>query len=705
MFPEVVRPDPVPPLAASNALAGRAPALRASSRAITGRWHEAARPRRDSPSAAEAPRTLATALVATGALTGSDLRRLRLSDPSDERRLCAELMARGVVAPGQLADLRAMAHGMARLPDRMPPPDARLIVRFGLPEAVAAQVFPGWRTPQGTLVAIADPRPDPRLRLRLEQLYGEVRLALATPSEIERLILATAGQSLCHLAETRAPERESCRPLGRGGLRRALPAVAAAAVLCAVAAPGGVVLGLMLLAALSLLATTALRAGALLVGSAPPRAPDPALGDADLPVISVIVPMFGERDIAPRLVQRLGRIDYPRDRLDVILAVEQCDPETRAALDDAGLPRWMRVLTVPDGTVRTKPRALNFALPFARGRIIGIYDAEDAPARDQLRKVAARFAAAPPDVACLQGILDYYNPATNWIARCFALEYAAWFRILMPGLERLGVPLPLGGTTLFVRTAVLEAVGAWDAHNVTEDADLGIRLAVHGYRTEMLTSVTEEEANCRLRPWIRQRSRWIKGHILTWLVHMRDPARLWRRLGARGFIGYQIVFLGAQAQFLLAPVLWSFWLVAVGGAHPAVALLPGPLVAALIALVVLAEALSLAIMLRAARLTRHPHLWAFIPALHAYFPLATIAAWRAAFEAVTRPFYWAKTSHGHFDSDPAATLATPAGFEPATIRLEGECSIRLSYGADGHAFGPAPRPSQAPSAGRRLRVM
>jgi cellulose synthase/poly-beta-1,6-N-acetylglucosamine synthase-like glycosyltransferase len=323
----------------------------------------------------------------------------------------------------------------------------------------------------------------------------------------------------------------------------------------------------------------------------------------------------------------------------------------------------MHVVTVPDGPLKTKPRALNYALPFARGSIVGIYDAEDAPAPDQLRKVAARFASAPAEVGCLQGILDYYNPRTNWIARCFTLEYAIWFRVVMPGLERLGVPLPLGGTTLFVRRSALEAVGAWDAHNVTEDADLGIRLAANGYRTEMLPSTTEEEANCRPRAWIRQRSRWIKGHMLTWAVHMRRPGRLRRAVGWRGFIGYQIVFFGAQSQFLLAPVLWSFWLIAAGVGHPAAAIMPPTAFAVLIGLVVAAEALGLVLAVRAGRMTRHAGLWLWAPTLHLYFPLATFAAWRAAAEIVRRPFYWAKTSHGHFDTTlaPADAPANPPG--------------------------------------------
>jgi cellulose synthase/poly-beta-1,6-N-acetylglucosamine synthase-like glycosyltransferase len=196
---------------------------------------------------------------------------------------------------------------------------------------------------------------------------------------------------------------------------------------------------------------------------------------------------------------------------------------------------------VPLGTLQTKPRALNYALSFAKGSIIGVYDAEDAPAPDQLHVVVNRFAQRGPEVVCLQGQLDFYNSHSNWLAHCFTVEYATWFRIMLPSLERLGLAIPLGGTTLFFRRDILESLGGWDAHNVTEDADLGIRLARHGYRTEIIDTVTQEEANARAWPWVKQRSHWLKGYAITYGVHMRSPLKLWRDLGAWRFFWCAVV--------------------------------------------------------------------------------------------------------------------------------------------------------------------
>jgi glycosyltransferase XagB len=275
--------------------------------------------------------------------------------------------------------------------------------------------------------------------------------------------------------------------------------------------------------------------------------------------------------------------------------------------------------------------------------------------------VATRFATAPAQVACLQGILDFYNPKTNWLARCFTVEYAAWFRVMLPGLARLGLVLPLGGTTLFFRREALESLGAWDAHNVTEDADLGLRLARHGYRTELISTVTEEEANCRLLPWIRQRSRWIKGYMMTWAVHMRNPALLLRQLGWKRFVGVQVLFLGSISQALLVPVMWSLWAFALGFGHPALDIV-GPSLFLPITLMLLAmEAVTISINLYGMALRGKGVKPLWVLSSYFYFPLAAFAAYKALYEVFARPFYWDKTAHGHFD---LAGIGTAADSQP-----------------------------------------
>ena len=249
-------------------------------------------------------------------------------------------------------------------------------------------------------------------------------------------------------------------------------------------------------------------------------------------------------------------------------------------------------------------------------------------------------------MACLQGVLDFYNPRQNWLARCFTIEYATWFRVVLPGLQRLGMALPLGGTTLFFRRAALEQLGGWDAHNVTEDADLGMRLARHGYRTELLPTTTYEEANCHALPWVKQRSRWIKGYMMTYFTHMRHPMALWRDLGPRQFLGFQILFAGSLSQAFLVPLLWSYWAMFLGLGHP-IAAMVSPALALLAGLVFVAcEVVNIACgvvgLWRSGQ--KISALW--VPTLSLYHPMQALAAYKAASEVLTRPFYWDKTSHG-----------------------------------------------------------
>jgi cellulose synthase/poly-beta-1,6-N-acetylglucosamine synthase-like glycosyltransferase len=306
----------------------------------------------------------------------------------------------------------------------------------------------------------------------------------------------------------------------------------------------------------------------------------------------------------------------------------------------------MRVITVPTGHPRTKPRALNYALPFARGEIIGIYDAEDRPDPNQIAHIVRRYDEVPRDVACLQGRLDYYNTDHNLMARLFTVEYASWFRVLLPGVQRLGLFVPLGGTTLFLRRDALEEVGGWDAHNVTEDAELGLRLARAGYRAELVDTTTYEEATAAVGPWIRQRSRWLKGYIITWATAMRGPLSLWRDLGTWRFIGLQAQMLSAVLGFFLAPLLWSLVVVPFGVPHPLTAYLEPAQFAWIGACMMLSLILSVAVSVHACRAAHLRRLRPLAPVVEFYYTLGTFAAWIGAFELMARPFFWAKTRHG-----------------------------------------------------------
>jgi len=282
---------------------------------------------------------------------------------------------------------------------------------------------------------------------------------------------------------------------------------------------------------------------------------------APLPKISILVPLYKEAGIAASLIERLRALDYPAPLLEICLVTEADDHITRQALQRCTLPAGMQAINVPSGTLKTKPRAMNYALDFARGSVVG------------------------------------------------------------------------------------------------EDADLGIRLARHGYRCEMIQTVTHEEANNRLWPWVRQRSRWLKGYAMTWFSHMRRPLKLWRDLGPWKFMGFQILFLGTLLSFALAPVLWwNMGHVLSAGALPSVGGLAPEKMHILAALFIGCELVTLTLFAWAhSKLTRRPAiLWIFT--LPAYFMLATLAAYKGLIEVLWKPYYWDKTEHGVSKAEPALDL-------------------------------------------------
>lgn len=528
--------------------------------------------------------------------------------------------------------------------------DARLAEDYGLVTCLRQGVLPLRKYGNQTLVVMRKQKRALHIQHALEQMFGPVSIRFAPAQDIETLILAKHGPALAKAAETRAPLHQSAR--GWNSTYMTVLAVLAFGLMGFGLTTAPVLLGQigLGLATLSLILCLGLKIMAALATLRPATALAPPPPDQALPSLSIIVALYRESDIAERLVVRLARLEYPRHLLELILAVEAEDHLTRDALSRAELPAWMRIIVVPAGAVKTKPRALNFALDHCQGDIIGVYDAEDAPEPQQLRHIARHFMMTGPEVACVQGVLDFYNPTRNWLSRCFTMEYASWFRAVLPGIARLGLVVPLGGTTLFFRKDILIRLGGWDAHNVTEDADLGLRLYRHGFRTEVLATTTYEEANCRALPWVKQRSRWIKGYMMTWAVHMRHPFALWRDLGTTRFLALQVQFLCPLLQFLLAPLFWSLWLVPFGLPHPLVDPLPNGSILALSGLFLLTELTAVLIGLLALHRSRQSlnRLWLLTQPL--YYPLASLAAFKAAWEMLWNPFYWDKTSHGAFSA-------------------------------------------------------
>lgn len=387
------------------------------------------------------------------------------------------------------------------------------------------------------------------------------------------------------------------------------------------------------------------------------------LDEPNLPTYTILVPMYKEAKTLPALTAALRKLDYPLSKLDIKLILEEDDEETIAAAKQLGLEGNFEIIRVPHSLPKTKPKACNYALQFSRGEFVTIYDAEDKPEPDQLKKVVAAFRQAPPNTVCIQARLNYYNARENWLTRMFTLEYSLWFDFYLPALEALKIPIPLGGTSNHFKMAMLRQTNAWDPFNVTEDADLGVRITQLGYRVGVVNSTTFEEANSHFGNWIRQRSRWLKGYMQTYLVHMRRPLELYRSLGHVGFWGFQFFIGGTILSTLLPPLLFGiylFWLVT--GSNLFDAYFP-PLVL-YISLINLLLGNGFFIYISTVGAFKR-HNYSLIPyalTIPAYWIMMSIAAYKALWQLITNPFYWEKTTHGisAFSSHPEE-LAAPEG--------------------------------------------
>ena len=429
------------------------------------------------------------------------------------------------------------------------------------------------------------------------------------------------------------------------------------------------IIALLALLAFPFLCVVLLRSIALWqLRSPPPRvAPPPAAhaSDAALPLYTILVPLFREAVVVPQLVASLRALDYPPERLEVMLIVEEVDRETKAALEAAGLDPHMRIIVVPDGQPRTKPRATQYALQLAMGEYVVVYDAEDAPEPDQLRRALAGLEAGGERLGCLQAQLNIDNSDVSWFTRQFTIEYTALFDCILPALERLRLPVPLGGTSNHFPRRVLDAVGGWDPYNVTEDADLGMRLARQGWHVGVIPSTTWEEAPQTFGVWKGQRTRWLKGWMQTYLVHMRQPRRLWRELGARRFIGFQVLMGGMILSVLVHP--WFYLLIAFDLWQGRMLSVPqgvfeqwllGIGLFNLVAGYVSAIALGTVAAARRGRLGLAAH----AVMMPAYWLAISFAAHRALLQLVSAPFYWEKTEHfgrPRRRPTPPSTIASP----------------------------------------------
>ena len=411
----------------------------------------------------------------------------------------------------------------------------------------------------------------------------------------------------------------------------------------------------------------------------PPRWKRVWPGDPTLPAYAVLLPVHKEANMLRHLVSRVDKLVYPRRKLRVLLLIEHDDLETLEAASRLRIPfyggpdqmaagGYLRIVVIPPGGPRTKPNAMNVAMNIVVREgceFVTVYDAEDRPDPDQLLKAVGTFRAATMDLACLQAELAFWNDDTNWVTALYWIGYKIHFTRFLPGLARLGLPIPLGGTSNHLRVSALLDVAlrpggqAWDPHNLTEDADLGARLAAAGYRVDLLSSTTMEEAPVKATVVDKQQRRWKAGYLQTGLVHTRRPLRSMRRMGPARWLCFNLLMLGVPVSFLLNPLFVALTVAYfTTRSELIVALFPAPVYYPGVAVMLLGN-LGLLYELMHACLEEAEHARGRFDLVRYMLMAQLMWLWMsrstyiAVFELVTGKRAWHKTPHGHAEAEEA----------------------------------------------------
>ena len=566
------------------------------------------------------------------------------------------LLARNWMEASEFYHALAERFGMQYVDLLEQPPDPDLLDEAQVSDYMRELTVP-WRATDN-VVTVATARPGPEVIVYARERWGaQVRLVVAAKADLQAAVQRNFSERFSHAAVFDLAERDPL--MSAQTVFTPAQIVIAWGMLTAIAiglalAPVPTLIVINLVMTLFYLGNFIFKGVLIWAGGKHQYAREQQISSAvrmlrddDLPVYTVLVPMFREPNVLPILANALRQLDYPTSKLDVKIVLEEGDQETIEAAQSLGLEGIFEIIRVPPSQPQTKPKACNYALQFARGEYLVIYDAEDKPEPDQLKKVVVAFNRAPANVACVQCRLNYFNRDENWLTRLFTLDYSLWFDLMLPGLEQLRMPIPLGGTSNHFKMDVLRELRAWDPFNVTEDADLGIRMTQKGYEVRLVASTTFEEANVSQSNWVRQRSRWIKGYMQTFLVHTRRPLHLMRTIGPMGVLGFEFFIGGTMLSGLLNPLFWAifaFWLVTLTGIFDPV--FPDPLLYLSLFNLLAGNGMFMFVMMLAPFRRNWLQLVPFSLTVIWYWTLMSVAAWKGAWQLVTKPFYWEKTHHG-----------------------------------------------------------
>ena len=369
------------------------------------------------------------------------------------------------------------------------------------------------------------------------------------------------------------------------------------------------------------------------------------IGDNTLPVYSILVPLYKEEKVIKYLLRALNKIDYPKANLEIFLLIEEDDHATFKAVLKQKLNEKFKIIIIPFSQPRTKPKACNYGLKYVTGKYVVIYDAEDVPEPTQLKKVVASFESLSDDFVCIQAKLNYFNREENAITKCFSVEYSNWFEFMLPALRRLNLIIPLGGTSNHFKTKKLKEIGAWDDYNVTEDAEIGIRLSLLGYKVALLNSTTYEESPMTFKNWIKQRTRWIKGYLQTYIIFLVNKKKYFKNLSFFQILGFHM-FIGLPAfTYFFTPFLGAIFVLSY---FEIIKILGSIKYILLFSQIVFVIGIFCSVFITINSVIYHKwyNIIEVIFLFFFYHILHSLASYRAIYQLFSKTYYWEKTEHG-----------------------------------------------------------
>ena len=624
---------------------------------------------------------ISSALVAKGMLTAEQLDWAMDAKDRAGSTLTTVLITAGLVHRLELYRVLAELSGVPFVDLATTPPDPAVLSGLDSRQLVEQGWVPVRELPDGSLLVAVEQVPRPALAASIEQAVRRpVTFNITTDWDIRRALVAGLRQEILDQASLGLWQRSAIQSARTAlYLRQRVTIIAFLLVVgvCAFFWPFGTLQVASVTVAMLFLMGVVFKFVVCMAGARRERyqavtSEEVAqLRDEDLPLYTVLAPMFHEANVVADLVANLSALEYPVSKLEVLLMLEEDDSQTIDAAKAAAMPAWMHIIRVPRGHPQTKPKACNVGLFFARGERLVIYDAEDKPDPDQLKKAVVAFNRGGERMVCVQAALNYWNVNENFLTRMFTAEYSFWFDYMLPGLDALRLPIPLGGTSNHFRTEGLRRLGGWDPFNVTEDADLGMRASALGYTVGVINSTTFEEANRKFGNWIRQRSRWVKGYMQTSLVHARAPWSLIKVIGLRQTLGFALLIAGTPMSFLFVAPLYVLFFASLLF-HSGVFTLMYPGWALWVGLfnLLVGNALMIYVSMMGAFLRRRYGLvlWALLTPV--YWLMHSVASYKALWQLITRPHYWEKTTHGisalsAAEAGPAGADAGPGAAGPA----------------------------------------